>query len=279
MFTERWNAMVNRSGIPLSTPNEVAITEVARTMRQAGCIVALSGEGADELFGGYDQSLTKALAFERDYRERFGSDTDEWAQASARHFLATNSFVSPAILSQVLRPSAIALGMGDHAENVYAHEFAEAAAMCPDSDPLQRHLRVHRKINLEGLLRRLDSATMLQSVEGRTPFADVVVASFAESLAMGLKFDATGDRFQTKIALRRAFADVIPDAILARPKASFPLPFQDWVGDQAPLMKESRFLREQFELSAITRVCANPREYWHLAWPMANLAIWGRRFG
>ena len=57
MFAERWPDMVRRQGVPMSTPNEVAINEVCRTLRAQGHVVTLSGEGADELFGGYGPPL------------------------------------------------------------------------------------------------------------------------------------------------------------------------------------------------------------------------------
>jgi asparagine synthase (glutamine-hydrolysing) len=56
--------MVQAMGVPLSTPNEVAINEVARRLRADGKIVTLSGEGADELFGGYEAVIRAAGEFE-----------------------------------------------------------------------------------------------------------------------------------------------------------------------------------------------------------------------
>ncbi len=117
---------------------------------------------------------------------------------------------------------------------------------------------------------------MLAGVEGRTPFADVRVRALAESLPMRDKFDANGDRAvsKTKIALRRAFASVLPDGVVGREKASFPLPFQHWIGCARRAMLESEALREFVREEAILAVASNPSQYWHLAWPMANLAYW-----
>ena len=64
LFAQRVPEMIQAMGVPLSTPNEVAIHEVARAMRADGKVVTLSGEGADELFGGYDQVLAQAASFE-----------------------------------------------------------------------------------------------------------------------------------------------------------------------------------------------------------------------
>ncbi|MEM7622908.1 MAG: asparagine synthase (glutamine-hydrolyzing), partial [Planctomycetota bacterium] len=63
LFVERVGALIRHNGVPLATPNEVAINEVARRLRRDGYVVALSGEGADELLGGYDLVLENAAAW------------------------------------------------------------------------------------------------------------------------------------------------------------------------------------------------------------------------
>ncbi len=50
---QRWPDRIAGEGLPLCTPNEGAINEVARVLRSQGHVVTLSGEGADEIFGGY----------------------------------------------------------------------------------------------------------------------------------------------------------------------------------------------------------------------------------
>ena len=135
---------------------------------------------------------------------------------------------------------------------------------------------------------------MLEGVEGRTPFADQAVATLAESLPMRLKFQPPHDDVdcnsggvaiatktraaQGKIILRRAFADTVPQAIIDRPKASFPLPFQEWVADSAAIVKGSQFCNAIFNEAAIQTVAAQPSQCWQIAWPMINLAMWSRRW-
>jgi asparagine synthetase B (glutamine-hydrolysing) len=117
---------------------------------------------------------------------------------------------------------------------------------------------------------------MLQSVEGRTPLADQVVACEAEKLGMEMKFVAGegGLQHRTKIALREGFGGVLPREIAGRPKASFPLPFQGWVGDMAGVLRESLFAKEWFTEEAVETVCRYPEQAWKFAWPMVNLAVW-----
>jgi asparagine synthase (glutamine-hydrolysing) len=269
LFARRWPEMVNDLGLPLSTPNEVAIHQVARRIRADGRIVTLSGEGADELFGGYDRPLADAAAF-------IAGDPDD--AASARFLLDSAAWMPIDAKPAILGPAIWRALEGDAAlADTYRQEFAEASAERDDADPLQSHLRFHRRVNLTGLLARLDTATMLAGVEGRTPFADVAVAALAESLPMRDKF-TPGPPARTKIVLRDAFAPDLPSEVASRPKASFPLPFQEWIQDNAAELNQSAFAREVFTQAAIAAIAARPRELWRFAWPMINIALWGRRW-
>lgn len=270
-FAAGWAHIVARTGVPMSTPNEVAILAVARTLRAQGHVVALGGEGADELFGGYAPPMRQAAQHVAALAGR--PDTD-----GGLFQLRSNAWVATDVKPRVLRDTAWA--RLDHDQgliNTYRDTFNRIRRSAPADSPLQSHLRFHRRMNLPNLLRRLDTATMLASVEGRTPFADIAVARFAEALPMADKFIDT-EPPQTKKALRDAFRDQLPEAIVARPKASFPLPFQQWAGAHASVLRTSEFARELFNTEAVQTVSAAPEALWTLAWPMINIAMWGERW-
>ncbi len=272
LFASRMPEMIAQMGLPLSTPNEVAINEVARVMRSAGLVVTLSGEGADELFAGYELPMRLAAA-----HIEAGNDDPGIFQ------LMSNAWLSPLLKPRVFQPAAWRSVDEDALLfQTYRGLFEAARAERDDDDndenddDLSAHLRFHRRVNLTGLLSRLDTATMLESIESRTPFADHRVAAFAQSLPMHDKYrDEPG---QTKIALRRAFADLLPAPIVARPKASFPLPFREWMQDLAPMVRRSSLIAEVFTRDAIEAVATNPSLNWTAAWPMINLAIWSNHW-
>lgn len=293
VFRERWEWMVGRLGMPLSTPNEVAIHEVASCLRAGGNVVALSGEGADELFGGYDQLLGAAARWVSGGGERAGVGEGGVAALDAAAWVprgAKSGFLRPVVWQAVEEDAGLV--------ETYRDEFAgcveEAAGDGWRSDErlMQAFLRLQRRVNLVGLLGRLDGATMLAGVEGRVPFADVGVMGVAEGLGMGMKFvggvdvspthqslraETGGTR--TKIALRRAFEGLVPAEIVGRAKASFPLPFQEWMGDAAGVVGGSGLVESLFEPAAVAVVRNEPRRVWGLAWPVMNLAMWGERWG
>lgn len=272
LFVRRWRELVSQSGQPLSTPNEVAIHEVARALRAGGHVVTLSGEGADELFGGYGASLLLAEAFEREVkaggeaRALFAVESAAWVGREAKRGILCGAWRA---------------AIGDEWALVDAYRAmldASASPLRDEQEPLLRHLRIQRRVNLEGLLRRLDSATMLAGVEGRTPLADVEVARLADGLSVSRRFAGAGGEERTKAILREAFARRLPASIRRRPKASFPLPFEGWMGEAAAGLRRSAFAREHFTAQAIEQVAAEPARHWRFAWPMVNLAMWADRW-
>ncbi len=277
MFIARWQEMVERLGIPISTPNEIAINEVARKLRAGGFTVALSGEGADELFGGYEGIMAQCQ------QHVSAARGDAWRGSGGRFHLDLAAWVPVEAKDAVLGAEMVAAAGGDvHLRAEYERMFAGSAAGLGPEGGMQAHLRFQRRVNLAGLLLRLDQATMLESVEGRTPLADQEIAALAEGLPMGRKFVAGASAagpHESKIALRGAFGARLPEAIAARPKASFPLPFQQWLGDAQDLVRNSPAAKEWFTEAGTAVMCSQAAQAWKFAWPMMNVAMWSRRFG
>lgn len=273
-FVNGVRTLVERTGQPLSTPNETAIHALGCAIRAGGCKVALTGEGADELFGGYHGSLARAFAY-----------IESGGDAPAVDFLVGHAWVPPTALPMVLHAriskmaDATAWLVGAY-QDAYEQEMARPGpGVSPRDEALRGHMRLVRRMNLTGLLQRVDSALSQSGVEGRTPLADRLVAACADALPMGHKFDASRPAHEgTKIALRRGFADIVPARVLQRPKASFPLPFQRWMGPLFDELRGDPIIDELFNREAWHTVSEDPAQHWHLAWPMLNVALWGRRW-
>ena len=271
-FSQLWLWMINKLGVPLSTPNEVAIYAVARKLSQ-NAKVTISGEGADELFAGYEPPLRAALAYIN------AVESGEAKVEPTEFYLDSFTWIPGKIKPQVLREEIWAKAFCD--DYLYREVSSVFQRAGDGRKNLQVHLDVQKHFNLTGLLRRLDTATMLASVEGRTPFADRVVAEFAASLP--LEYKCTGGEFddsemQTKLILRKAFSELVPEAICRRPKASFPLPFPEWMPDQAAILIDSSSAKEVFTEHARSLVAADPTTNWLLAWPMLNIVLWLNRW-
>ncbi|MBC03309.1 MAG: asparagine synthase (glutamine-hydrolyzing) [Phycisphaerae bacterium] len=265
----RWNRMVASLGVPLGTPNEIAINALAEAVRDAGVKVAISGEGADELLGGYEPVLRIVSGV---------AATAPSPEAAAAMLLESIAWMSPTRQEAILSSSWVeALGP----QEALIRETAAAIESGGPADEPRSYLRWLQTVNLSGLLGRLNHACMLASVEARPPFADRRVAEVVSRIRTEDLFNVTGSDVgasDTKIALRRAFRHRLPEAVVSRPKASFPMPFAPWASEQLgredvlvalrPLLAEPVWEAISSTLSAGEPV--DPM----LAWPLANLGLW-----
>ena len=199
--------------------------------------VALSGEGADELFGGYRRHL---------FQERLG-----WLRAvpgvapAARAGRKLGLF--PARVGQAIE----ALGTSDPVRNhlewsrtiagslvatlfdgdlVREHEHSAEAVFATyfEGDPgaLSARLRADCSEWLpHNLLQKVDRASMAFSLEARVPYLALPVVRFVAALPDDLKIRGG----ETKRLLRRALAGIVPAEILERPKQGFDLPLAAWL--------------------------------------------------
>jgi asparagine synthase (glutamine-hydrolysing) len=133
-YVETARCMIRKRLEPLSVPNEVSLYLLAQRVKTKNTVV-LSGEGADELFFGYDRVFRWAATHPFDLH----------AFAS---LYAYGSHEDPEIVEDAIAPFALEGG----ALEIVARFFQVA--------------------HLHGLLRRLDNSTMLSGVEARVPFVD-----------------------------------------------------------------------------------------------------------
>jgi asparagine synthase (glutamine-hydrolysing) len=266
-YLREWHEHIAHLWQPLSTPNEIAISETARAIRQTGAIVALSGEGADELFAGYDGALAAFCAH---------ASMDDPPIDAARFHLEIGSWVSPAALGQVMRgPDTDEISDYLVKTNWAAFECAKEEAGVHGT-ALDAHLRLQCSMNLTPLLERLDGALMRHGVEGRTPFADEAVLAFANRQPFAAKFEAhAGGAHASKMILRDAFRSQLPQPIVDRPKASFPMPFERWSAHVAVEAAASPFVREWVQPAALAAVQSDPIKHWKLSWLIGNLGLFG----
>ncbi len=178
--------------------------------RQAAEVVGVvqSGQGADELFGGYVwHGAMRTLA---------GASTEELTAAYRRAAFGRDD----ATAHDALHPSLIG---DDHSGHLLAELFDpthEPKDAGPIAGPLARVLRYETEAQLcEDPLQRLDNMTMASGLEARVPFLDHEVVEFAARLPDRLKASGSG-----KVLLRQAARSLLPSEIVDRPKVYFPVP-------------------------------------------------------
>jgi asparagine synthase (glutamine-hydrolysing) len=231
-------------GSPSLLPTYVVSRETRREMT-----VALSGDGADELFAGYDKylgdvyrgwyhrapeplrrylltPLMRALPASRDSRiGEFGRKAHRFldgmeGDAALRHD-GWMRIASALEVNQLLGETPTSNPGLETIREVHADFEAHGR-----TDPLNRVLFTDLGIALPtDMLRKVDTASMLNSLEVRVPFLDHRIVSFVMSMPGEWKMNGT----LRKRILKDAVRDVLPRGIRRRPKRGFDVPVGEWL--------------------------------------------------
>jgi asparagine synthase (glutamine-hydrolysing) len=165
--------------------------EVART-----CKAVQSGQGADEVFGGYHwypPLIGSNTPFESYRTAFFDRDFDEYQRVV----------------------------MSRHVRSDFASSFVESRFCAGNaSDPVDKALHLDTTVMLvDDPVKRVDNMTMAWGLEARVPFLDHELVEFAATMPADLKV-----RDEGKYILKEAAREVIPSAVIDRPKGYFPVP-------------------------------------------------------
>ncbi|MDZ7884289.1 MAG: asparagine synthase (glutamine-hydrolyzing) [Mycobacterium sp.] len=220
---------------PVADPALVPLFFIAREARKHVKVV-LSGEGADELFGGYTiyrepLSLKPFDYLPKPVRRSLGKASQPLPDGmrgksllhrgsltlQERYYGNARSF-SDAQLRAVLP--------GFRPDWTHTDVTAPLYAASEGWDPVARMQHVDLFTWLRGdILVKADKMTMANSLELRVPFLDPEVFAVASRLP----YDQKITRTTTKYALRRALEPIVPAHVLNRPKLGFPVPIRHWL--------------------------------------------------
>jgi len=257
-------------------------------------IVALGGDGGDEVFGGYDryvatpvlQKLNPLLEFIRSGlhlvgKQSFGNTRKinrVGSQLSSKPSLATRyssilSLTQPHELLTLLNPNF----QTKTAETAYIYQFKKG-----DISSFDRMIRSDFDAYLPGdLLLKVDIATMANSLELRSPMLDVNVVEWGVSLPRKYKIKG----FESKHILKDVARSLIPANLIDRPKMGFGIPRAEWLRSEMKEMVTDTLT----DTTATQRGWLNPSEVKkvieihmagedkdNLLWPMLMLELWAR---
>jgi asparagine synthase (glutamine-hydrolysing) len=219
---------------PLADPSCIPLYFISRLARQHITVV-LSGEGADEILGGYG-IYRKMLALEN-LRQIPGA---EWTAARlaglapegryqnvlemtslplAQRYRGISRGFRPALQARLIRQR---MRANQNLDDIFAPLFQATS----HTSPLNRMLYADSKVWLpDDLLLKADKMTMANALELRVPFLDHKLVEFAAQLPDSMKLKGGVG----KVLLRRILKGVLPESILDRPKKGFPVPVLAWL--------------------------------------------------
>ena len=204
--------------------------------------VALSGEGADELFGGYltyraNRLAARARLLPRTISELALAGFQYWPvsdekisfEYKVKRFLE-GSLMPPArahvywngTFSDAEKSALLKQGLPDSLNRI----LAELDGLPPTPDDLAPYLWFDQKYFLaDDILTKSDRMSMAHSVEVRPPFLDHRLVEFAAKLPASFKIRGT----QQKFILKELMKDKLPTEILKRKKIGFDIPAHEWL--------------------------------------------------
>jgi asparagine synthase (glutamine-hydrolysing) len=257
-------------------------------------IVALGGDGGDEVFGGYDrylatpvlQRFNPILSIVRSGlslagKQSFGSSrkiSRVGSQLSAKPSLASR-YSSILSLAQA-KDLSVLLNLeiqSNFAESVFTNRFNQGRIA-----PIDRMIRSDFHAYLPGdILVKLDIATMANSLELRSPLLDVNVVEWGVSLPR--KFKIKG--FETKHILKDVARSLVPPELIDRPKMGFGIPRAEWLrGGMKELVIDTltdttASQRGWFNASEVKKVIdvhMTGEDKDNILWPILMLELWAR---
>lgn len=243
---------------PVADPSAAALYFVAREARKKVKVV-MSGEGADELFGGYNIYLEsyarRRLAFVpsfireailrplskstysfrgKNFLIRFFSKVEDWYIGNANVFT---------------KQDIDTLWKGEHPALMSLDALYRDVANREDSEKMQ-YIDINTWLPGD-ILAKADKMTMAHSLELRVPFLDRAVQNFARMLPPSLKWK----NYTTKYLLRRVADMVLTPTIARRKKLGFPTPVGAWLdasqSDLYQRVTKNAYVQEHFNVPFI----------------------------
>lgn len=269
--------------------------------------VILSGDGGDEVFGGYDTYVAQTV--DRYYRFLPATLRQRYLpalgallppQPGKKGFInKTKRFIEGAGLDAGLQHTRWMLFMHPQEKaQLYSSSFGHTLNGSQATQPLEDHFRrsqgwdplaqqqyVDVKTYLaEDILTKVDRMSMAVSLEVRVPLLDHRIVEFALSLPPEMKLA----RGQTKIILRQVMQQHLPQAVLTRPKQGFSIPIKQWLsGPLKPIMTDllapEPIRRDDYFDAALVQRWVNEHldgraNHSHRLWALMSFQLWRQHY-
>lgn len=234
-YMSNWERLINFKDAPLGVPNEIPLAVMSSKLKEKITVV-LSGEGADELMGGYG----------RIYRAPFDYVNEDTSESFYDYFISKYDYVPRSMRDQLISTP-----------KSYRNEFdTEIKADFSKSSNEESVFKFFHKYHVKGLLQRVDMTTMQTSVEARVPFLDHNLIEFsyrnipynlklrwvneeAKNKASSMNSNQYSEKLDTpKYLLRKLSYKYLPKGIVERKKIGFPVPLTEWFDNLESLAKE-----------------------------------------
>ncbi|MEI7025445.1 asparagine synthase (glutamine-hydrolyzing) [Paenibacillus sp. y28] len=277
---------------PVADPSAIALYHVSELARRHVTVV-LSGEGADELFGGYRiyneplslQSIERLPLPLKRLMHRMALMLPEGMRGRSyllrgttpleERFLGNAKIFSEDMKADVLQTDRDLLKRYTKPFEVAAQYYERTRHL----DPVTRMQYIDMNLWLPGdILMKADKMTMAHSLELRVPFLDKELFELARRIPMQQRIAEN----TTKYVFRKAMEGIVPEFILHRPKLGFPVPVREWMkgrrGSDMLEQIQAAGIGDYIQLSAVEEMLTKHRngqgDYSRRLWVLYIFALW-----
>lgn len=235
-FLDNFEKVIWHSDTVIGRPNSVGLYMISETARKH-VTVLLSGEGADELLGGYD-CFKRGAQLSGLLRTKKGADGIEFEATPRQGKQIFHDFPEFAILSGQTPPEELCRKVMPDYDASPLLEEKLAFFRTLNGSNFDRQIKYMLRVYLQELLVSQDKMSMANSIENRVPILDNDFIDFAFSVPESMLMREKNGELQGKYLLKHLSAELFGEDFAYRRKMGFPFPFFKY-------MKEDRF-REYF---------------------------------
>lgn len=281
---------------PVADPSAIALYHVAKLAREHVTVV-LSGEGADELFGGYriyrEPRALRALSWMPGMLQKLVHGAAKAIPGRIpgknyvlrattpleRRFLGNARIFNEEAKTELMQADARWLKQYTNPWQIADRYYEKTRHL----DPVTRMQYIDLNLWMPGdILMKADKMTMAHSLELRVPFLDKELFELVRTIPTSYRI-AQGT---TKYVFRKAMEGIIPDFILNRPKLGFPVPMREWLkGERGlQLLEEikagsmTQFFKPQVLESMLKQHQAGTGDYSRKLWTIYMFAMWHKAY-
>lgn len=277
-YIANWERLINYKDAPLGVPNEIPLAIMSSKLKEKITVV-LSGEGADELMGGYG----------RIFRAPFDYENEDTNDSFYDYFISKYDYVPRSMRDELI-----------NTPKTYRDKFDNEIKSSFENHPNEENVfRFFHKYHVKGLLQRVDMTTMQTSVEARVPFLDHNLIEFSyNKIPYDLKLrwidEASKNKAKSmssnqyseeldipKYLLRKLGYKYLPKEIIERKKIGFPVPLTEWFENLESLAKEllpkANWLKEGVVQELITKSKTETRAG-QILWMFINIELFKRNY-
>ena len=278
-YFDSMRELISYKDAPLGVPNEIPLALMSRELKKEITVV-LSGEGADELMGGYGRIFRSAF----DYTNLSFDENISFYD----YFIGLYEYVPREIRDKYLN---VGHSMRYSMDTLIRKEFNDH----PNEENV---FRFFHKYHVKGLLQRVDTTTMLAGVEARVPFLDHELIEYVyREIPYDLKIKwkenigicsnlgtakVYSELLDTpKYLLKKLSCKYLPEDVVYRKKMGFPVPLEKWIENLSEmaedLLKDAYWIQTS-RLAEMLKDCAECARGGQIIWMLINVEVFRKMY-